>query len=186
MTAARDATIADLRAENAALRAERDAATTRRESDYSERIAHQAATIEVLKLLSSSPGDPRPLFDLIVRKASVLCDSTAAALYEYDGSMVHCRFATISKEPERTEAFLRQFPRPLDQEPDHGATVAIRERRVVHIRDAETEGGLSAASRRNGIRSAIAIPLIRAGAWSGCWRSGTQDRAVIRTARLSC
>jgi GAF domain-containing protein len=168
MTAARDATIADLRAENAALRAERDAAATRHESDYSERIAHQAATIEVLKVLSAAPGDPRPLFDLIVRKASLLCDSTAAALYEYDGLMLHCRFATISKmEPERTEAFLRQFPRPLDQEPDHGATVAIRERRIVHIRDAETEGGLSAASRRNGIRSAIAIPLIRAGAVAG-------------------
>ena len=60
------------------MRAERDAALARegragrgmlatRNSEYGERIEQQAATIDVLKVMSASPGDPQPVFDLIVR-----------------------------------------------------------------------------------------------------------------------
>ena len=40
-----------------------------RNSAYSERIEQQSATIDVLKVMSVSPGDPQPVFDLIVRRA---------------------------------------------------------------------------------------------------------------------
>src|SRR5439155_2506019 len=36
-----------------------------RNSAYGERIEHQAATIDVLKAMSGSPGDPQPVFDLL-------------------------------------------------------------------------------------------------------------------------
>jgi hypothetical protein len=118
MTAPSDDTIAELRAEVSALRAQRDAALAKRGSDFDERAAYQAATIDVLKATSASPGDPRPVFELIVRQASALCGSTGAALYEYDGSLVHCRVAVNrSAPPEWNEAFLRQFPMPLTRIP---------------------------------------------------------------------
>ena len=76
----------DLYAVIAALRAERDTALAReaalaeglaartaelaeRNSEFGERIAQQAATIDVLKVMSASPGDPQPVFDLIVERA---------------------------------------------------------------------------------------------------------------------
>ena len=34
-------------------------------AEFGERIEHQAATIDVLKVMSASPGDPQPVFDLI-------------------------------------------------------------------------------------------------------------------------
>ena len=37
---------------------------------FDERIEHQAATIDVLKAMSASPGDPQPVFDLITRRAA--------------------------------------------------------------------------------------------------------------------
>ena len=37
-----------------------------RNSEFGDRIEHQSATIDVLKAMSASPGDPQPLFDLIV------------------------------------------------------------------------------------------------------------------------
>src|SRR6476661_8265171 len=40
-----------------------------RNSAYSERIAYQAAANDVLKVMSASPGDPQPVFDLIVELA---------------------------------------------------------------------------------------------------------------------
>src|SRR5262245_19444449 len=95
-----DETTADPYAVIEALRAERDAALARevaqaealarRDSAYGERIEQQSATIEVLKAMSASPGDPQPVFDLIVRQAQARCNSANAILYEYDG-MIHCR-----------------------------------------------------------------------------------------------
>ena len=46
-----------------------------RNSEFGERIEHQSATIDVLKAMSASPGDPQPVFDLISRKARDLCNS---------------------------------------------------------------------------------------------------------------
>ena len=74
------------------MRAERDAALAReaalaeelaartaelatRNSEYGERIEQQAATIDVLKAMSASPGDPQPVFDLIVERARAICAS---------------------------------------------------------------------------------------------------------------
>ena len=59
MATTQDDLIAELQRANAELRQERDAALTQRDSDYSERIAHQAATIDVLKAMSASPGEPQ-------------------------------------------------------------------------------------------------------------------------------
>src|SRR5207302_5309591 len=80
-------TIAELRQRLDACRAELAA----RNSEFGERIEHQSATIDVLKAMSASPGDPQPVFDLIVRRARDLCNSTQAALFEFDGELVHLR-----------------------------------------------------------------------------------------------
>ena len=48
-----------------------------RNSAYSERIAYQAAANDVLKVMSASPGDPQPVFDLIVERARTSAAGTA-------------------------------------------------------------------------------------------------------------
>ena len=72
MATTQDETIAELqraitvlRQERDGARAERDAALAQRNTEFGERIEHQAATIDVLKAMSASPGDPQPVFDLI-------------------------------------------------------------------------------------------------------------------------
>ena len=82
---------AELRRERDAARAERDATLVRRDIEHSERIAHQAVTIDVLKAMSASPGDPQPVLDLIVHRAQELCGSPNAGLWEFDGELVHLR-----------------------------------------------------------------------------------------------
>ena len=49
-----------------------------RNSEYGERIEQQSATIDVLKVMSASPGDPQPVFDLIVERARAFCDGGSA------------------------------------------------------------------------------------------------------------
>ena len=81
---AREATLAEELATQTAELAQRN-------TDYSERIEHQAATIDVLKAMSASPGDPQPVFDLIVRRATELCNGLGTTLLEFDGGLVHYR-----------------------------------------------------------------------------------------------
>ncbi len=102
-----------------------------RNSEFGERIEHQSATIDVLKAMSASPGDPQPVFDLIVRRARDLCNATTAGLYEFDGELVHLR-SLVGFEaygtPDAWEAFKRLFP----MVPTHGLTAgrAILDRQI--------------------------------------------------------
>jgi GAF domain-containing protein len=139
-----------------------------RNSEFGERIEHQSATIDVLKAMSASPGDPQPVFDLIVRRARDLCNTAAATLLEFDGELVHLR-SWVGIEaygtPEAREAFKRLFP----MVPTRGFTPgrAILDRQTIHVRDIATVSGISAAARALGWKSSISLPLLRDGAAIG-------------------
>ena len=107
MTATQDDTIAELQRTIAELRqelGERDAALAQHKSDFDERIEHQAATIDVLKAMSASPGDPQPVFDLITTRARELCGSVASML----GCASNNRFKPA--RPEVPESTLCRIP----------------------------------------------------------------------------
>src|ERR1700758_2639790 len=133
-----------------------------RNSEYGERIEHQSATIDVLKAMSASPGDPQPVFDLIVRRARELCNTVGSALFEFDGERVHLR-SRVGQEAYATrdawEAYNRQFP----MVPTRGSIScrAILDREIIHVRDMATASGISAAVRNLGYKSQIALPLLR-------------------------
>ena len=139
-----------------------------RNSEFGERIEHQSATIDVLKAMSASPGDPQPVFDLIVRSARDLCNAAASSLFEFDGELVH--FRSIVRDgsygtPDTVEAYERLFP----MVPTRGSIScqAILDRQTIHVRDMASEPGVSAAIRNLGYKSQIALPLLRDGAVIG-------------------
>ena len=151
---------------------ERTAELAERNTAFAERIDHQAATIDVLKAMSASPGDPQPVFDLIVRQAREQCSGEVASLFEFDGTMIYCR-ALISEtwSREQVEAYRRQFPTPLtggSLAPSSAIRTAIREQRIVHIRDAHAgDERISEGARRLGLQSGVMVPLIRDGRAAG-------------------
>ena len=139
-----------------------------RNSEFGERIEHQSATIDVLRAMSASPGDPQPVFDLIVRRARDLCSTTTATLHGFDGELVHLR-SPVGVEaygtPEADEAYRRLFP----MVPARGSIAcrAILDRQTIHVRDMATVPGVSPAVRNLGYKSQIALPLLRDGAAIG-------------------
>jgi hypothetical protein len=190
MTATQDDTIAELERTIAELRRERDAALSEqttlaeelaardaalalRNSEFGERIEQQSATIDVLKVMSASPGDPQPVFDLITRRAAELCNSRGASIFEYDGELVHSRSRYHSSRQVATASAFRfgtteiaeasRFYAAFPMKPERGvlACRAILDRQVIHTRDTEAEPELLPIYRDLGIRSILAIPLLR-------------------------
>ena len=89
----------------------RTAELAERDSQYGERIEQQSATTDVLKVMSASPGDPQPVFDLIAERARDLCDGYGATVFEFDGMLIHWRAATgVSDDPSVREAYKAMYP----------------------------------------------------------------------------
>jgi GAF domain-containing protein len=155
---AEQAAIAITSAETYRALRERTEALARRNSEYGERIEHQSATIDVLKAMSASPGDPRPVFDLIVRHAVRACNAMSAALFEYDGSLVHSR-AAYGGHTEAIAAYHASFPRPPTR--DFLVGRVLLDRQTVHIRDVDYEPGLLPSVRAMRGRTSMSMPIFR-------------------------
>lgn len=163
MTATQSGAIAELQRTLAGLLRERDAALSekaalaevlaKRNSEFGERIDHQAATLDVLKAMSASPGDPQPVFDLIVRRARNLCNSMMAGLVEYDGRLAHLR-SWHGVTPGTMATYERAFPMTPTRETN--VCRAILDKHIAHVRDLDADSGFSQAVIDMGHKSAAA------------------------------
>ena len=159
MATTQDDVIAELQRANAELRRERDAALAQHSSGYDERIAYQAATIDVLKAMSASPGNSQPVFDLIARQAATLCNVPTAAVAILEGTMLH--LATQSGfNPAYADAYVSRFPRPVGADSSMGR--AILNRQVEQVEDITADPGHSFADVL-GHWSVMAVPILRDG-----------------------
>ena len=154
---------------------ERTAALAQRNTEYGERIEHQSATIDVLKAMSASPGDPQPVFDLIVDRARDLCDAYGATVFEFDGTGIHWRAATgVSDDPAVRAAYEAQFP----MAPTRGWAFgrAILDRRIIRIDDMEAEPGLDPTLRGITAKSNVTTPIMRGDEVIGAIGMGSREK----------
>src|SRR5437588_7515812 len=86
-----------------------DVAQLTRERD--EALEREKATAEVLRVLSSSPGDIQPVFDIIVTRAARLCMARFCWVFRFDGKLIHF-VAEHGLSPEDTEEIRRRYPIP--------------------------------------------------------------------------
>src|SRR6516165_7732812 len=105
-------------------------------AENEELHAAQTAGLEVLRAMVTSPADPQPIFELIARRASEVCNAPGASVLTFDGSLAH--FAALYPPSgywgqEAIKRFRQSFPRQLHRE--SFACRAMLERRTIHIRD---------------------------------------------------
>jgi adenylate cyclase len=121
-----------------------------------------AAASEVLKIISSSPSDLRPLFDALAENAARLCHGFDVYIQLREGNLVryvaHYGGVIPTSPPVGGT-------RPLTRDLVIGR--AMLESRLIHLLDAQAESEEfpegSAIARRAGYRTIIAVPLMRQG-----------------------
>jgi GAF domain-containing protein len=79
---------------------------TRLLNELRESLQQQTATAEVLKVISSSPGDLEPVFQAMLENATRLCEANFGIMYRYDGDAFHLA-ATLNLPPALAD-FLQQ------------------------------------------------------------------------------
>ena len=181
MAATQDDLIATLQRANAELRRERDAALASRDSRYGEHAAHQAATIEVLKAMSASPGDPQPVFDLIVERACACCGAELAALTLLDGDLLRLN-ATSGMTAARTQEFATAYPLPVSQAFAGGRAILTRD--TVQVPDTQADPGFAQRGTNAWHRSVLAVPLLRAGVPIGAIGLGRSTPGAFSAAQV--
>src|SRR6516225_1401071 len=132
----------------------------RRARELKEAREQQVATAEVLKVISRSPSDVQPVFDMIAESARRLCGGQFCFVYRFDGQLLHF-VAHHSLTPEVLEMNRRAYPAPPSRR--SAAARAILERGFVQIPDtnAEPDYALGAMSVVGKYRSVVAVPIIR-------------------------
>jgi GAF domain-containing protein len=123
-----------------------------------EAAEQQAATAEILRAISKSPGDAQPVFDAIVEKAHRLCGGAYTVLYRYDGKLLH--FVAAQGVDERAVGFLRgRYPQGADRDKMVGR--AVLEAKTFHTADISKDSRFPAASAIVRRRAVVAVPLVR-------------------------
>ncbi|MET0630738.1 MAG: GAF domain-containing protein [Xanthobacteraceae bacterium] len=129
-----------------------------RTGDLSEALEQQTATSEVLKIISSSPGELEPVFQAILANATRICEAKFGILFRYDNGAL-CPTATLNAPPALAD-FLRQHSPylPVPGQPLHRL---IRTKQVVHTLDQAAEQVQTPSARLAGARSHIAVPMLK-------------------------
>jgi signal transduction histidine kinase len=131
-----------------------------RTDDLSESLQQQTATSEVLQVISSSPGELKPVFNAMLENATRICEADlgSMALYE-DGAFRHV--ASHGAPPAYAE--LRRREPVFRPHPEAALGRLARTKQVVHVEDVlaqpeHTRGGLA---NRAGARSQIIVPMLK-------------------------
>src|SRR5215469_16224930 len=136
-------------------------------NELRESLDQQTATSEVLRVISSSPGELKPVFNAMLENAIRLCESEAGNLYLYDGEAFHA--AALHSASQAYTEMRRRRPVVLRElHPDTPLGRMARTRAVVHTADVRTAKGYIERDPRfsefvdlSGARTHLAVPMLK-------------------------
>jgi GAF domain-containing protein len=139
-----------------------------RNRDLTESLEQQTATAEILRAISSSPTDIRPVLETVVQAAARFCGAPDVAILRLDGDVLRgaASVGPFGRELASRAGGIQALELPVSTGSVSGR--AILARRTVHVHDlaAEPEDELPVGrdlQRRFGHHTLVATPLLREG-----------------------
>jgi GAF domain-containing protein len=137
-----------------------------RTRELSESLERQTATSEVLQVVSSSPGELKPVFDAMLRNAVRICGAKYGMLSLCKGEEARS-VAMYGVEPALVEKLQGKLRRPG---PNTAAGRLMRTKTAAHIADVRTEPGFfdtppgfagPQLAIHAGARTLLAVPMLK-------------------------
>jgi GAF domain-containing protein len=140
-----------------------------RTRELSESLEQQTATSEVLGVISSSPGELKPVFEAMLANATRLCGAKFGTLNLYDGEVF--RNAAVYNVPS---AFAAMQHVPFRPHPGSAHAEVVRTKRAVQTEDArvmppylEGDPRVVASVDLGGTRTVFTVPMLKEGVLLG-------------------
>jgi two-component system, NtrC family, sensor kinase len=133
-------------------------------NELRQSLEQQTATAEVLRVISSSPGELEPVFQNLLANATRLCVADFGFMFRYDGSHFHL-MAQLGGDPDYIGYMQRE---PFRPGPETTLGRVLRVRGPVQIEDfSKSKGYLDRdplvviAVERGGVRTVFAVPMMK-------------------------
>src|SRR6516165_2165775 len=137
---------------------------TRLLNELRESLQQQTATAEVLRVISSSPGELEPVFQNLLENATRLCAADFGLMAQYNGSSFQL-MAQLGADQDYLEYLRRE---PFRPGPETLTGRVLQARGPVQIEDfAKSKGYLDrdalvvVAVERGGVRTTMGVPMLR-------------------------
>ena len=127
-------------------------------NELRQSLEQQTATADVLRVISSSPGDLEPVFQAMLENATRICEAKFGTLFRFDGQIYHLA-AQFGTPPEFAE--LQRRRGPFQTEPGTQLDLARRTKQVSHTADYAAEAVPGNAAKLGGARSTITVPMLK-------------------------
>ena len=126
-------------------------------NELKQSLEQQTATADVLRVISSSPGELKPVFEAMLQNAVRICDAQFGnlALLEGDGFRFVAQHGAPPKyrDARQREPFVRANSRNLDR--------VIKTKQAVHIADVAAEDPQSGVVTLGGARTLVNVPMLK-------------------------
>ena len=137
----------------------------RRTRERDEALEQQTATSDVLRVISSSPGDLQPVFEAMLENAVRICDAMGGGICRWDGDALH-HVALKWARPAFAELLMRT---PIHPNPKTNFGRMLATKTVVHVPDLaaqpayteQREPGIVTAVEVVHIRTALYVPMLK-------------------------
>jgi signal transduction histidine kinase len=129
-----------------------------RTRELAESLERQAATAEVLRIISSSPGDLAPAFEAMLANAVRICEASFGNLLLYEAD--EFRLVALHNAPPAFADRRRREP-VIRPHPDTGLARAARTKQAVQIADTRAGPYPSDLVDLAGARTILTVPMLK-------------------------
>jgi signal transduction histidine kinase len=130
-----------------------------RTDDLAESLEQQTATSEVLKVISSSPGEPQPVFQAMLEHATRICEANFGVLNLHDHGLM--RMGAMHNVPPAFAEWLQARRDGYQPMPSSPPDRVMRTKQVAQVVDNAAEAIPGRAATLGGARSTVCVPMLK-------------------------